>query len=163
MKIWIKRTLIGIFGATALFGGFAAWAHSHRHGPWGQWSEADSEAMKTRLIEKAGKRLDLDVAQKAKLGLLADALREQRKALVGASDPRKDLQSLIAGPTFDRSKAGTLIDGKVAAITGKSPAVVTAMADFYDSLKPEQQAKLRDFMARGGHHGRHGGDDHGGA
>jgi hypothetical protein len=32
--------------------------------------------------------------------------------------------------------------------------VIAAMADFYDSLKPEQQAKVREFMARRG--GRHG-------
>ena len=51
---------------------------------------------------------------------------------------------------------------------------VAAMADFYDALKPEQQQKLRAFMARhGGHDGPHarggeggqpdrheGGDDH---
>ncbi len=30
------------------------------------------------------------------------------------------------------------------------------MADFYDSLKPEQQAKVREFMARRGHHGWRG-------
>jgi len=27
--------------------------------------------------------------------------------------------------------------------------VVTAMADFYDSLKPEQQQQLREMLAKG--------------
>jgi CheY-like chemotaxis protein len=31
----------------------------------------------------------------------------------------------------------------------RAPAVVTAMADFYDSLKPEQQAKLRELHGQG--------------
>ena len=154
MKRWIKRSLIGVLGLSALFGGFAAWAHNHHHRSWGAWTDSDSEAMKVKVVERVGKRLDLDAAQKAKLGLLADALRDQRKALVGASDPRQDLQALVAGTSFDRSKASALIESKVAAINGKSPAVVTAMADFYDSLKPEQQGKLRDFMARRGHHDR---------
>ena len=66
------------------------------------------------------------------------------------------MQGLIAGSTFDRDKAKALIDAKVGAVNTQSPAVVAAMADFYDSLKPEQQAKVRDFLAsrgRGGHRG----------
>lgn len=153
MTRWLKRTLIGIFGTAALLGGMAAWAH-HGHGRhgWQAMSEQDAAAMKTRIVDKVGRRLDLDAAQKAKLGLLADSLSEQRKALVGAGiDPRAQLQSLITGSTFDRAKAGALIAGKVDAVQSKSPAVVAAMADFYDSLNPAQQAKVREFMAH-----RHG-------
>ena len=111
MKRWIKRTLIGIFGATALFGGLAAWAHNHHRHGWQAMSEQDAAAMKARVVDKVAQRLDLDAAQKAKLGLLADKLREQRKALVGtATDPRAELQSLLAGATFDRAKASALIE-----------------------------------------------------
>jgi 4-alpha-glucanotransferase len=100
---------------------------------------------------------DLDEAQKAKLGVLADKLREQRNALVGnTSDPRAEMASLVAGPTFDRAKAKSLVEAKTGAITSKSPEVIAAMADFYDSLKPEQQAKVREFMAKRGHRGWRG-------
>ena len=157
MKTWIKRTLIGLFGATALFGGLAAWAHNHHGHGWRAMSEADAAQMKTRMVDRIGSKLDLDAAQKAKLGVLADALRLQRNALVGTtSNPRADMQGLIAGSTFDRDKAKALIDAKVGAVNTQSPAVVAAMADFYDSLKPEQQAKVRDFLAsrgRGGYRG----------
>jgi two-component system OmpR family response regulator len=34
--------------------------------------------------------------------------------------------------------------------------VLAALADFYDSLKPEQQAKVREFMASAGHAGEPG-------
>ena len=30
MKRWLKRTLIGVFGATVLFGGLAAWYRAGR-------------------------------------------------------------------------------------------------------------------------------------
>jgi hypothetical protein len=51
---------------------------------------------------------------------------------------------------------------KTSALQLKSPEVIAALGDFYDSLNPTQQQKVRDFMAR--HHGRgmmrHG--EHGG-
>ena len=115
-------------------------------------SDEDAAKMKTKLIDKASSKLDLDEAQKAKLGVLADKLREQRKALVGTTtDPRAEIASLVAGPSFDRAKAKTLVDDWTGAIATKSPELIAALADFYDSLKPEQQAKVREFMARRGH------------
>jgi protein CpxP len=154
MKTWIKRTLFGLFATGALLGGLAACSHGvHRHG-WHAMSDADMAQMKTRLVDRAASKLDLDDAQKAKLGTLADQMQAQRKAFIGsAADPRADLQALITGTTFDRAKATSLIEGKVGAVQTQSPAVVAAMADFYDSLKPEQQAKLRDFMAQRKHRG----------
>ena len=157
MKLWIKRSLIGLFGATALFGGIAAFAE---HGPmrhgWQTMSAEDAAAMKARLIARVGGQLDLDAAQKSKLGALADSMQAQHAALMGTgtgSNPRAELQSLVAGSVFDRNKATAMIEAKQAAVTLKSPAVVAAMADFYDSLNPDQQAKVRAFMAkRGGKH-----------
>jgi len=153
MKTWLKRTLIGIFGATVLFGGLAACSHRGMHGGygWHAMNDEDAAKVKARLIEKAGSRLALDEAQKAKLATLADTLRAQRNALVGSTtDPRAELQSLVAGPTFDRAKARSLVEAKTGAIIAQSPQVIAAMADFYDSLKPEQQAKVRELMTSRG-------------
>ena len=151
MKRWIKRTLIGLLATGALFGGLAAWAHKsyhHRFG-WNAISEADAAEMKGRIIEKVGSKLDLDAGQKARLGLLADALREQRNAFVASSaDPRTEAQGLIAGNTFDRAKAQQFINAKTAVVNSGSPAVIAAMADFYDSLRPDQQAKVREMLSR---------------
>ena len=154
MKTWLKRTLIGLAAATTLFGGLAAWAHNHHGHGWRTMTEEDAATMKARMVDKVGSKLDLDATQKAKLGVLADKLREQRNALVGSTtNPRAELQALMAGPSFDRNKATVLIQDKVGAVNAKSPEVINAMADFYDSLKPEQQAKVREFMARRGHRG----------
>ncbi len=153
MKSWLKRTLIGVFGASVLFGGLAACSHRGHHGGHGShaMSEEDAAKMKAKMVENVGSRLELDEAQKAKLGVLADQLRAQRNALVGSTtNPRAELQALVAGPMFDRAKAKALVEAKTGAITTQSPEVIAAMADFYDSLKPEQQAKVREFIASRG-------------
>ncbi len=151
MKPWIKRTLIGLVGATALFGTVAAFSrhHWHAHG-WHAMSEEDAARLQARMVEKAGRKLDLDEAQRARLGVLADRLREQRNALVGpAPNPRAELQALVGGPTFDRERAARLVQDKTAALQARSPEVIAAVADFYDSLRPEQQAKVREYIERG--------------
>jgi len=149
MKPWLKRTLIGLFGAGILFGGLAACSHRyHGHG-WQAMSDEDAAKAKARMVERIGNKLDLDDAQKAKLGAVADQWRAQRQALRGATDPRSEIRSLVAGPTFDRTKAKAFVDGKAQAIEAGAPALIAAVGDFYDSLKPEQQRKVREFMARG--------------
>ena len=151
MRPWLKRTLIGLFGASVLFGGLAACTHRYHGYGWHGMSEEDAAKSKARLVEKIGDRLDLDDAQKAKLGAVADQLRAQRKALAGDTDPRADIRSLVAGNTFDRAKAKAFIDGKTQAIQTGSPQLIAAIGDFYDSLRPEQQQKVRDYMSRGCH------------
>lgn len=152
MKTWSKRTLVGLFGAGLLFGALAACSHrGHGDGGW-QVSEEDSAKFKAKMVERVSKELDLDAAQKQKLGELAGALRAQRVALIGTTtDPRAELQALVTGPTFDRARAQQVIDAKTAALQAKSPEVIAALGAFYDGLNPSQQQKVRDFMAK-----RHG-------
>ena len=146
MKLWIKRnlkrSLIGIFGGAVLLGGLAACSHHRMHDD--AISDADLAQMRERFIDKASRELTLDEAQKAKLGGLADAVKAQRAALMAA---------LVAGAQFDRVWAQALIDGKTGAVRDKGPAVVSAMAEFCDSLQPAQQHKLRDYLARRHGHG----------
>jgi len=148
MKTWIRRSLLGLIGAAALVGGLAACSHSPRH--HGPMSEADAVKMRERMVDRVSRELELDAAQQARLGTLADVLAQQRKALRGSQEsPRAAIAPLIAGTQFDRSAAQSLVDTKVAAMQSGSPAVVNAAGDFYDSLRPEQQAKVRAFLERG--------------
>ena len=146
MKSWIKKSLIGLFGASILVGGLTACSggHHHRHSPM------DAERMaevRGKVMERIGSKLDLNEAQKQKLATLADKLQAQRAALVGqAGDPRAEVQALVAGEKFDRARAQALIDEKLRAVQTGSPEVLTAMADFYDSLNPTQQAEVRERM-----------------
>ena len=154
MRPWIKRTLFGLFGASLLIGGLSACGHRHDGQGW-QASAEEQAKFKGKMVDRVSSKLDLNEAQKQKLATLADKLQAQRAAFVGqAGDPRAEVQALVAGEKFDRARAQALIDEKLRAVQTGSPEVLTAMADFYDSLNPEQQQKVRDHMARRGWWGR---------
>lgn len=149
MKTWIKRTFIGALSATVLVGGLAACGSrgEHRHG--GGWSEERVTEMRGKAIEKVSEKLELNEAQKQKLGVLADEMLAQRKALRGdTANPRAEMQALIAGDKFDRSRAQTLLDQKTQTVLAGGPRMIAAMADFYDSLTPTQQAQVREKMEK---------------
>ena len=104
------------------------------------------------MIDRVSSKLELNEDQKQRLGVLADKLKEQRTALVGkTTDPRAEVQALVAGDKFDKARAQTIVAEKTAALSAKSPEVIAAAADFYDSLNTTQQQKVREFMQR-----RHG-------
>lgn len=150
MRPWIKRTLFGVFGASLALG--ALTACSHRFGPHGDWqnmSAEDHAKFREHMLERVASRLDLNEDQKKKLAALADKLQEQRQAWRAQGDPRAQVQALVAGDKFDRVRAQALVAEKTGAINAKSPEVIAALGDFYDSLNPTQQAKVREFMQRG--------------
>ncbi|MGY0195344.1 Spy/CpxP family protein refolding chaperone [Leptothrix sp. BB-4] len=151
--------------------GMMGMGHGHR----GPMNEADHQKMRDRMLDRATTQLKLDDAQKARLGKLLDTLHAQRQALQAAgssaaaapkageaakpASPRDDLQALIAGNRFDKAKAQQQADAKAQAIQKSSPEVIAAAADFFDNLKPEQQAQVREFLARGPGRGGHDGHD----
>ena len=55
-------------------------------------------------------------------------------------------KALVAGDKFDAVRAQALITDKTTVLQSESPEVIAAMAEFYNSLNPAQQQKLRDFM-----------------
>ena len=149
MKPWIKRTLFGLFGVSLLVGGLTACGH--RHGYGANATPEQAAEFRGKMVDRVSSKLDLDAAQKQKLTVLGDKLHEQRLAMMGASkDPRADLKALVAGDKFDKTRAQALVTEKTAAVTGKSPEVIAALADFYDSLNPAQQQKVREFMDKRG-------------
>lgn len=149
MKPWIKRTLIGLTVTTVVLGGLSACGSRGDHARG--WSDERITEVRGKAIEKISDRLDLNADQKAKLGVLADQMIAARKALRGNTDPRTDLQALVAGAKFDRSKAQQLLDQKLQAAQGNGPQMLAAFGDFYDSLNPEQQKQVREKLERRGH------------
>jgi protein CpxP len=146
MKRWIKRTLFTLFGATVAIGGLTACSHRHEGQGWQSSSPEDQARFRGRMIDRVAGKLDLNEDQKKRLGVVADKLREQRQAVVGQTSARTEVQALVAGDKFDRARAQALVAEKTAAINSKGPEVITALGDFYDSLTPAQQAKVRDYM-----------------
>jgi periplasmic protein CpxP/Spy len=155
MKTWIRRTLIALASVAVIGGGLAACGHRDHHDSYGKASAEDVAKWRGKFIDRASRELTLDETQKQSLGLLFDKMNEQRTALMASpAAPRELMGQLIAGERFDRSKATALVEEKTGAIRSRSPEVISAMADFYDGLRPEQQAKVREFLARrGGHRG----------
>ena len=143
MKPWIKRSLFGFAGAALLAGSIGGCA-AHRYG----WN-GNSAEFRAKVVERVGSKLDLDASQKQKLSVLTEKLQAQRAALRGGGDPRAEFRSLFAGAKLDQERAKKLVDDKTAALQAGSPEVIAAAADFFDSLNPAQQQKVRDFMNRG--------------
>ena len=157
MRTWIRRSLLGLAGATIALGGLAACSHRYDAHAWSQMSAEERTKARGKFIDRIASRMELNAEQRAKLDVLAGKLEEQRTALVDhASYPREQVKGLVAGDKFDRAKAQALVNEKTAAVQAKSPEVIAALADFYDSLNVSQQAKVRELMdrrGRGRHHG----------
>jgi periplasmic protein CpxP/Spy len=146
MKRWIKRALFGIFGASILVGGLSACGH-HPH-EFGAGASAEQHAkFRSWALDRATRMLDLNADQQQRLAVLADKLQAQRTALMGAApDPRAQIKALVATDKFDRAGAQTLITEKTTTLQTRSPELIAALADFYDSLNPTQQQKVRELM-----------------
>jgi len=147
MNPWIKKALMGSVGAIVALGGLTACSSGHHHR--GPMSVEKLAEVRGKMVERISGKLDLDEAQKIKLNVLADKIEAQRTAFVAKTpDPRTEIQAIIAGAKFDRERAQNLVNEKTQAVQVHSPEVLSALGDFYDSLKPEQQQKVRELMQR---------------
>ncbi|HET8744776.1 MAG TPA: Spy/CpxP family protein refolding chaperone [Ramlibacter sp.] len=146
MKPWIRRGLAGLFAVLTL-GALAGCGHHREHAGWGASAEEQARH-REHVIDRVAGRLELNEAQKAKLGVLLDKLHAQRAALAGQPSPRAQLQALVAGDKFDRAGAQALVARMNSALETRSPEVIGALADFYDSLDARQQAKVREHLQR---------------
>ena len=65
MKLWIKRTLATVLGATLMIRSFSACSGGPEHGRFGgNMTEADMSARQIKMVEHTSKKLDLNDAQK---------------------------------------------------------------------------------------------------
>ena len=147
-------------------GGMHGGKHGAMHGSMrgGMHDQGHMAQRQGKMLERVASRLDLDEAQKQKLAALAIQMQVQRQAMMEGMKPARDeMLSLLSGPTFDQARAQALVQEKTQQVQAQAPQLITAMADFYDSLRPEQQAKVREFAqsraerADKKHHGSHHG------
>ncbi|HSX91860.1 MAG: periplasmic heavy metal sensor [Hydrogenophaga sp.] len=148
MNPWIKRTLIGLTSVTVLAGGLAACGHRGQHAQGPASAEQVAE-WRGKAVDRVTRKLDLTAEQRQKFEVLADKLIAQRAAMIGQSQgPRTEMKALVAGEKFDRARALNLLDEKTRVLQMSTPEVITALADFYDSLNPAQQAEVREFLEK---------------
>jgi len=146
MNPWIKRTLIGLTSVTVLVGGLTACGHRGQHAQGPASAEQVAE-WRGKAVDRVTRKLDLTAEQRQKFEVLADKLIAQRAAMIGQSQgPRSEMKALVAGEKFDRARALNLLDEKTRVLQMSTPEVITALADFYDSLNPAQQAEVREFL-----------------
>jgi len=125
--------------------------HRHHGHPFGRHADGDDFAR--HLWERVGARLDLDDEQYGRFGAWFDQLQRQRDALKGlVRGP--ELAGLLDGERFASDAARQLLDAKLDALRAAGPGLVTAFAEFFDSLDAEQRQALRFMMRRLGR-GRH--------
>jgi Spy/CpxP family protein refolding chaperone len=125
-------------------------AHHDHHGHHAHHGhsrfDGDAADLVELLADRICQRLDLNAEQEARLARLLAAAQQQRQAL------RRDvlvpeLRDLLADATLDREAARLLLSERIAAVQAAAPALIDALADFFDALDAEQQQVLR-FMLR---------------
>lgn len=120
--------------------------HAHHGGHHHPHHGGDETSFADRLAAKLSRRLDLNDDQQARLQTLLLALRQQRQALRREA-LFQDITGLLAGSTLDRAATRQLVDERLATAQAAVPALIDALADFYDALDAEQQQALR-FVLR---------------
>lgn len=107
-----------------------------------------------RMIERVSDALVLDANQKQRLTVLSQkwhAFQEAERASSHDKDPRQAMLGLLAGDHLDQKGAQAWVEQRTQTLRSQSPELIKAAADFFDSLRPEQQQKVRKFIAHGSH------------
>jgi len=130
------RYIVAILGAVGIAVAVAACGHHAREHESGEYA--------VRHIEKLGKELNLNEAQTAKLNAVTATLRKGRETMRAKHDEtRKAALALLDQPKFDQQRALGLVQQATRDINEHAPEVIAVVGDFYDSLTPVQQQKLR--------------------
>lgn len=124
------------------------------------------------LSKRIGKKLDLNDEQLLQFENLMEEFKGFRKAMFeDKRQLREEISALLSSPGFDREKALALMvesaQQKADTVEQEAPDLVGAMAEFADSLEPQQREKLAEIIEkrfshgwRGKHHHGHYGERH---
>ncbi len=112
------------------------------------------------FMQKITKKLDLNDEQKAKLNTIKDEMLVVRKEMQSKrEEARNTVRDLLNAPRLDQDKALSVVNSHLKDINAQAPRVIAALGGFWDSLNPEQQAKVREKMKK--HFEYHGHWGHG--
>ncbi|MCA2962114.1 MAG: Spy/CpxP family protein refolding chaperone [Silvanigrellales bacterium] len=119
------------------------------------------EAREAWVSEKIAHRLELDDAQKTKLGAVKAELTEAMKEFQGVRDAgRSTLRQELGKETMDAAKLTAAIQAHLDVVTRRAPAVVAALVELHASLRPDQRDEVKVFaekhLSEEGHRGRGG-------
>ena len=128
-----NKIIIATVSSIVLICGISACAH-HR----------SPEDRADYMVDKISDNLELTTPQITQLEQLKDELLASRQLMQAERNlVYAELNELISQPTLDQQRALKLVQDRTESIKQKAPQVIAALAEFYDSLNPEQQAAMR--------------------
>ena len=101
------------------------------------------------IVHKMTKKLALQATQVEKLNTAKEVILQTHQTF-NENKPNwhTDIKYLVSQDNLDRELIIKHINDKVLAVQTQAPIVVNAVADFYDSLDSEQQAKIRKKLEK---------------
>lgn len=134
-----KRAIIVITSGVLLIGGVAACKH--------KMHSASAEERGEWVVEKVSEELELNDNQRVKLVAVKDEFLDMRKTIRSDRTQRRaEVLDMLKQPTLDREKMNAIVSQKIATINARSPAIVDAIGNFFDSLDDSQRAELSEFI-----------------
>jgi len=134
-----KKIIIGTLISIVTLGGVVSYASpSHHFGKFGGMSEKKVEF----IINRISAKLELNDIQKQNLIALKDTLKEQKQRHEEYANPREELVKLLSEPVLDETKVLTMMESKITQFHLSAPTVVSAIANFTNSLNDEQRAEI---------------------
>ena len=141
-----KRTIIYLTGAALLTTSLVA------------CNRGTPEERGERIVQKITEELELTETQQSRLSDVKNEFLDMRKTMrSNREQTQTDIQAMLKQPTLDRNKANSIVNQHIETIHSRSPAIIDAIGNFYDSLDDAQRAELREFIEdkMEHHHGRH--------
>lgn len=147
-----KKFIIGTLFSVVTLGGLVAVAGPGHHGKFGGMNAEKAE----RIVERVSSKLELNELQKQNLVSLKDTMLELKAKNKPQMDRKAFIQSLLAKPVLDETAILAKIQERTNMMNQVSPQVVTALANFTNSLSDEQRAKMSKMTEKfGKRRGKH--------
>lgn len=147
-----KKFIIGTLFSVVTLGGLVAVAGPGHHGKFGGMNAEKAE----RIVERVSSKLELNDLQKQNLVSLKDTVLELKAKNKPQMDRKAFIQSLLAKPVLDETAILAKIQERTNMMNQVSPQVVTALANFTNSLSDEQRAKMSKMTEKfGKRRGKH--------
>lgn len=101
------------------------------------------------IMRRLSRRLALSPGQRIHLLYLRERILLLHNEVCGGWDYQKGkLPGLLEGESINRKQALRLAGVPVAMVSDSLPTLVDAMADFYETLNPEQRARVREIVGQ---------------
>jgi Spy/CpxP family protein refolding chaperone len=134
-----RRNIVFMTGGVLLTVGVVACNHGMHFGSAeerGEW-----------MVQKVTNELELDQTQQARLAKVKNEFLDMRKSMRSDREQtRTDVLAMLKQPTLDRGKANEIVGQYIEKINSRSPVIIDAIGNFYDSLDDAQRAELTAFF-----------------